>query len=239
MSTSQKNVQRVKLNPWRKKTEEPRPAAGELELACVYELGDGIYTATEILWFQRAADSDSLWSILYEQLPVDTAIGDIEEYASDLELLARAPVEGTRRVAAKQLFRELVRSRVGHHSPGDWLDGKLVSRTGYRDVQRAVGNEIRSNRQAASRGIESPIIQTARILGLGPETTGRSPVSWQARCPKVNHYLAISSATNTFGCGYCRRKGGPEELEAFVADREQWYEERMRQYRANTAKESG
>ncbi len=30
----------------------------------------------------------------------------------------------------------------------------------------------------------------------------------------------IQSATNQFGCGYCRRKGGPAELRAFVEQRE-------------------
>ena len=239
MAKSQKTDKVIKLNPWRKTTSDPRPAAEELELACVYELGDGIYTALEILWFRRTEYADSLWSILYEQLPEDVEIEDIEAYASDLELVARAPVADTSRAAAKELFQYLVRSRVGHHTPGDRRAGNLNSKRAYLEAKKAVGNELKRNRRAASRGIESPIVQTARRLRLGPETTGRSPVSWQARCPKANHYLAISSASNTFGCGYCKRKGGPEELETFVIERNRDYEERVRQYQAKAAKENG
>jgi hypothetical protein len=37
-----------------------------------------------------------------------------------------------------------------------------------------------------------------------------------ASCPQGrNHWIMISPSHNEFGCGYCRRKGGPEELRAF------------------------
>jgi hypothetical protein len=29
----------------------------------------------------------------------------------------------------------------------------------------------------------------------------------------------IGADTNTWGCGWCKRKGGPEELKAFVVER--------------------
>jgi hypothetical protein len=40
---------------------------------------------------------------------------------------------------------------------------------------------------------------------------------WSALCPGTNHSLMISTNDNTFGCGYYKRRGGPEELRTFVS----------------------
>lgn len=65
----------------------------------------------------------------------------------------------------------------------------------------------------------SPLLDAARRLGLNPTPNGDGKVHWVARCPGANHTLTISTATETFGCGYCKRKGGISELEEFVESR--------------------
>lgn len=54
---------------------------------------------------------------------------------------------------------------------------------------------------------------------LDPEPAGTSPTACQARCPGIHHYLYVGNAFNITGCGWCKCKGGPDELEAFVAER--------------------
>lgn len=34
-------------------------------------------------------------------------------------------------------------------------------------------------------------------------------------CARRSHFIMISPAHNEFGCGYCKRAGGPAELQAF------------------------
>jgi hypothetical protein len=44
---------------------------------------------------------------------------------------------------------------------------------------------------------------------------GTPPPVGHPRCPRGAHWIMVPTAHNEFGCGYCRRKGGPEELRAF------------------------
>ena len=88
---------------------------------------------------------------------------------------------------------------------------------------RKIEKELDENKQKA-REAETEIIKVARELGLSPEPTGEGPSYWFARCPgKIhgktgNHVFFINAATNSFGCGWCHRKGGVEELRAFVME---------------------
>jgi len=72
------------------------------------------------------------------------------------------------------------------------------------------------SRQA--RDNETEIIRVARELGLHPEPAGTSPTQWYARCPvRRGHRLMMTTGNDEFGCGYCRVKGGVDELRAFAA----------------------
>jgi hypothetical protein len=64
-----------------------------------------------------------------------------------------------------------------------------------------------------ARKAETEIIKVARELGLFPKPTGEGPNSWYAACPGRNHVLFISGAANSFGCGWCKRKGAIKNSE--------------------------
>jgi len=65
----------------------------------------------------------------------------------------------------------------------------------------------------------SPILEAAMACGnLRP--AGQNTTAWMANCPcGGQHWIMISTESNSFGCGYCRRKGGPEELRRFCEER--------------------
>ena len=83
---------------------------------------------------------------------------------------------------------------------------------GYRERERLQSEEY--SRQA--RDNETEIIHIARELGLHPEPAGNGPVQWYANCPGKGHRLMITTTKDQFGCGYCRVKGGIDELRAFA-----------------------
>jgi hypothetical protein len=48
---------------------------------------------------------------------------------------------------------------------------------------------------------------------LRPEPCNKTGTSWQAQCPSGRaHWIAISTENDTWGCSYCRKKGGIPEL---------------------------
>lgn len=70
---------------------------------------------------------------------------------------------------------------------------------------------------AAESARPSRILAAARSAGLNPEPVREQ--DWVANCPGTKHSLLLGTSSETFGCGYCKVKGGPDELRAFVARR--------------------
>ena len=107
---------------------------------------------------------------------------------------------------------------MGFGWPREFLVAGAVDGPAYHAVIRTIESELEQNAATALRD-ESELVVAARELGLSPEPTGTNPHHWRARCPDTNHGLMIHSESDTFGCGYCRRRGGPDELRAFVEAR--------------------
>lgn len=70
-----------------------------------------------------------------------------------------------------------------------------------------------------NRLLENKDYSASCRLGLDPRPAGHNHNAWMANCPRTSHWLMISAEQNEFGCGYCRRKGGPAELRAFYETR--------------------
>ncbi|MDA9277680.1 hypothetical protein N9P63_02045 [Polaribacter sp.] len=53
---------------------------------------------------------------------------------------------------------------------------------------------------------------------LNPKPTGDNKYLWQANCPYSggNHFMMISTETNTFGCGWCKKKGDQKALKDYL-----------------------
>ena len=118
----------------------------------------------------------------------------------------------------QELLTQFCRGRIPFNAPGNFIAPGLVARDEYEAITLSIKAEIEANRQEAQRQTYE-IIETARELGLHPEPPFLSPGIWSATCPRTRHHLYISTKTNTFGCGYCGKKGGVAELIAFVEER--------------------
>jgi hypothetical protein len=87
-----------------------------------------------------------------------------------------------------------------------------------KSIVGAIAEELKHNNQKAEekqRQHEAPIISLAQELGLNPMPAGHNSDAWMADCPRRSHWIMISPSLNEFGCGYCRRKVDPAELQAF------------------------
>ena len=161
----------------------------------------GVDTVHEALYLIRGDEQDAL------------------ETSYSKEIVMAAPRQGTEREAATRLLDAYVRARVHYDFPVQpYLPG-LLSSSELEEIVKAVADELKRNSRVAEeeqRQHEAPIIKMAKELGLGPRPAGHNDSAWMASCPQSrNHWIMISPSHNEFGCGYCRRKGGPEELRAF------------------------
>lgn len=61
------------------------------------------------------------------------------------------------------------------------------------------------------------LIAYCKSINLHPEPAGSGPSNWIANCLSGGkHHLFISLTNNTWGCGYCKKKGSLEDLK-------EWY----------------
>jgi glutaredoxin len=66
---------------------------------------------------------------------------------------------------------------------------------------------------------QTPLIDYLREQCLNPRPSGNNPNSWIANCPcGGNHFIMIVTETDTWGCGYCKRKGELGELKIWLQE---------------------
>jgi hypothetical protein len=129
------------------------------------------------------------------------------------------PRQGSKREAAARLLDAHVRSWVHYEYPVQPYRSGLLTSGELESIVGAITDELaRNSRVAAEKQCrnEAAIIKMAREFGLDPRPAGHDDSAWMASCPQSrNHWIMISPDRNEFGCGYCRRKSGPQELRAF------------------------
>lgn len=171
-------------------------------LVCEYVLDVGVDCFDEAAYFRRSGGTDELWfrNDLHMERPVF------------------APTAGEPSAAARRLLEQSIRGSWGAQYPSRFLRAGLVAEADLKAIVATITGEYES-RAAQARSIASRLVEVARELGLGPEPTGTGGTHWQARCPGTNHPLYIQAAAESFGCGWCKQKGGEAELRKFVAER--------------------
>ena len=190
------------VDQWLKECDRYAPLPDDLELVCEYELALQFDGTTETAYHRRTDSHAELW--------VDTECGRGRVFA--------APLDDPGGASAEFLLGARFHGLVGYAWPEKLLKPGLVDKAAFRSIVTNLEKKLDRNARAA-RADRSAIIELAEELGLGPVPTGTGPDHWQARCLGRKHYLYISSSANSFGCGYCRIKGGLDELRELVRER--------------------
>jgi hypothetical protein len=198
----------------------------DARLACAYEVFVQFEYFSEAAFFRRTDATDELW--IGEDGIAPVSVGDVggiglseEAFRAQFDRFICAfvvPRAGDERSACLGLLELLLRARFDFCAPEEFSVPGIVDAPAYDGLVARIANEREENKRKARAG-ETEIIRVARELGLQPEPTGDGPSHWCATCPGRNHHLLIGAESNSFGCGYCRRKGSVEELRAFVAER--------------------
>jgi len=214
------------VDPWSHKPNHRGPVPTDARFIGAWNVELGIAEIHQALFLVRGPQQDLLWSLktLDEKLTNENlaarAAGDPFWVKSELTCgcVAGERRRSTESEASSRLLGAVVRASVGHQFPGPPYIAGLLSIGELADIVRAVEDEIRLNTIAAEAtlsGAEAPILKLARELNLNPRPAGHNTSAWTADCPRRKHSMMISPSLDEFGCGYCRRKGGPAQLQEF------------------------
>jgi len=100
-----------------------------------------------------------------------------------------------------------------------FVQSKFFSESLFEEMLKQGINLMNEKYDLAVRlNAENELIKYCKSIGLNPEPDGSSPTNWEANCLSGGqHRLMISTESNEWGCGYCKRKGDINSLR-------KWYE---------------
>ena len=172
-------------------------------------------------FFRRVAGEDQLWHGFWDY-ELDPRWNELQLWRQgiyeEFGLSIAAPAKGDVKKSAMNLIGHLFRSSFGYRNPSKYIMAGLLVKDDYSHVVEDYKNERKEYEKAALKQ-ESSVVRAVKALGLRPRPSGEGPHSWSANCPGTSHPIWIDTKTDKFGCPWCRKKGGPEELEAFVKER--------------------
>ena len=187
----------------------------------------------QIIWFNRAEERDELWVFTDLCTNVEArlqAVRSIDRadcllaFGQKVSCTISIPRSGSFDESLLGLLSAFFTTPAGAIASVDRvIAAAYINKThvrtilgcieSYRERERVQSEEYM--RQA--RENETEIIHVARELGLHPQPAGTGPVQWYARCPGARwHQIMITTSDDQFGCGYCRVRGGVEELREFA-----------------------
>jgi len=220
----------VHFDPWLKQQSDDSQLDGALFVAR-FGAYQGVDTSPDAIFLIGDASAWELW--LLESMSdgdMDQALLHHEnhnpqwrDFVSSKGLAVVGKGSGTAKVVAQRLLEVLLRGRANHSSPCPPFVGGLLSGNEISEMVTGLNAEFDHSRSiviAHALSMATPIIETARLLNLNPQPNGQNENAWVANCPSGGqHSIMISASANEFGCGYCRKKGGPAELIDFVESR--------------------
>lgn len=199
---STKNDDDLFTDPWLQKGHD-QILPEDVQFICKFEVNYGFDIRDESLYFRRSNGRDELW---------------FSDHASWQGLGVSMPSIGVPEDSCLILLEHLVRSRLGFEYPVKFLEPGIINNADYDALIARIEDELREN-TAKTLKSETNIVRVARELGLNPRPAGTHEDLWWALCPGRNHTLQIGGPEELFFCRYCKKKGGEEELRAFVLER--------------------
>lgn len=203
----------------------------DAQLICAYKCFFNPFEFGESAFFRRSAGFDELWIATWNvELDPDYLLRDHSkrETFNDFKYRAGIRTAGTPSEASMNLLYHHLRAVMFHGFPTDFIRAGLLDEESYKKVAASIKAVLDNNAaRAREQGRLSDIVKTAEELSLHPRPDGESPKSWIANCPGTSHPIWINTEDNIFGCPWCKKKGGPDELRAFVQERRE--KQRQRQ----------
>lgn len=221
----------VKTNIWCKDKQQRPPMAMFL---LAHEFFYVIEDFDQAIWFNRTEDRDELWAVTEDlagvrsalaELPPDEQAEYIDDFGWHCACVLSVPRAGSFDESVIDLLSCYFRSGAGTPEGVERLTaaGYITPKQFELLHQRVLVDAARREREhkewsRLARENETEIIHVARELGLHPEPAGIGSVQWYASCPRKRiHRLQITTGSEEFGCGYCRVKGGVDELREFAS----------------------
>lgn len=128
---------------------------------------------------------------------------------------------GSRKEQLKPYLQKMCRGYLGFTGQPLYRSSNLFTEQEFMAFVDEAERELEEIGKRAEKMIGSnELLSYFQEKKLFPRSHDKNLKHWTASCPSGRgHPVMISSQSNEWGCGYCRRKGGLAELKAWLAER--------------------
>ncbi|MBR9999007.1 MAG: hypothetical protein KFF73_08550 [Cyclobacteriaceae bacterium] len=96
----------------------------------------------------------------------------------------------------------------------EYVESDMFSEDEFNHILQEANDRTEAVRKKSLRQ-KSPLLELCREYGLDPEPAGHKETSFYAKCVTGRpHQMYLSTESEAWGCGFCKIKGGVEELKA-------------------------
>lgn len=95
-----------------------------------------------------------------------------------------------------------------------FVDSNLFTLNEYNSLYDNALEAVRKQQEEAKLN-STELTEVCSRYKLNPEPINHDGTSWKANCPSGAHHRIMISA-DSWGCGYCRKKGGIKELVSWL-----------------------
>ena len=114
------------------------------------------------------------------------------------------------------ILKTNIEVRMYFEGKQDFSKSPLFTQSEYNQLVQSIKDEKASFSNKAQK-FRTPTIEYLDEAKYSPKPTGTDEHNWEATCPNSsNHKIMINTKSDSWGCGYCCRKGGLEELKDWI-----------------------
>jgi len=124
----------------------------------------------------------------------------------------------------KEFLTDLFSFRSNLHGNPWFVKSEMITECEFNEIKKLGSKRMNDRKNKIKEiGQNHPLIIYCTEQNLYPEPEGDSPHGWKANCPSGRqHHIMISTSSpdsHSWGCGYCKKKGGIEELKNWVENK--------------------
>lgn len=121
-------------------------------------------------------------------------------------------------VVLEEFLINLMSFRNNFEGEPSYENSNIFSKESFDSMlDKGITLMIERDNLAITLNSENELINYCKSQGLNPESKGGSATNWKANCPSGStHKIMISTVSNEWGCGYCRRKGDINSLKEWL-----------------------
>jgi hypothetical protein len=173
-------------------------------------------------------DQDCLNLIMYGYIDLYYSLQDSTLYIKkvdhrrhtekEIEFILEKTYSSTEKILEDFLIN-LMSYRMSFDGEPIYVESKIFSKRTFNKFLKK-GHELMKKKDELDKisNVDNELIKYCESIGLNPEPEGGSPSDWRAKCPSGRpHFIMISTESNQWGCGYCRKYGS-------LSDLKKWYE---------------